>query len=128
MTDVSVLKNLQVFGLPCSNCGADEPHTLKCCNLCEHSRLATREDVLLASGLVSTCPTCGGSGSVVAQPFFEGEHPFRSDCPDCRSGLVLNPEAVERAAKATHPPFGITHARRMAEAALWAALDTGDTE
>jgi hypothetical protein len=82
------------------------------------------------SGFVSTCPTCEGSG-------LEADHGkgWTCDgdcCPDCRGGLVLNPEAVERAVRGFWDGelSGTIHDddRRRTSDALWAALDTGDTE
>jgi hypothetical protein len=100
----------------------------------------------LASGLVSTCPTCGGKGHIGSDKRWPltGYIKNFDPCPDCRGGLILNPEAIERAglpiavaladatALLTGQPVAVEFIddgmKAIASQALWAALDTGDTE
>lgn len=95
------------------------------------------------------CPTCKGKGvwglrvdfERTDGRIFDGEDPNKP-CPDCRGGVQLNPDMIERAAEADHdldqsgrPPAHVTSwedcpnkpkHRAKAEAVLWAALEGSD--
>jgi hypothetical protein len=56
------------------------------------------------SRLVSVCSTCGGTGQCTNLSKYKetdpcGPRSCGNDCPDCVEGLVVSPEAVERAAE-----------------------------
>ena len=88
------------------------------------------------SRLVSVCTTCDGSGEIATG--YNEEQTVFGRCLDCVDGLVVSPEAVERAAAALFTlivedmpvePFG-TYAsdeqyRAQARVALRAALGLG---
>jgi hypothetical protein len=44
---------------PCRNCGCDTPHTLKCCNVCDHTQVLTVADVLDVLDRVRIPPQSG---------------------------------------------------------------------
>lgn len=89
----------------------------------------------LLAGVVEVCPNC--QGTALPQPFrpdmidYDSLPPSDQKCPSCRGGVVIKPEAIEKAAKAVYSqyygpsmsePRPTAREYGIAEAALWAVF------